>query len=1059
MSSALNKTDDQSFIVDNSADDRKVAHHVRDWCAPGVHLDIATGTFEIGGLLSLGDHWPKTAAIRILMGDEVSLRTKAAFERAMTRLLTNLDQSLEEEKRQNDFLTGVDAIVQALAAGKIVCRVYTKDKFHAKAYIARAEGKAVAMAGSSNLTAPGLTVNVELNTRHTGAEAAALGEWFDAHWEQATDVTADVLRTIQRHVQLFSPFDVYAKSLQELFLVGEMTASEWENKASKMYPILDLYQREGYQQLLKISSTFRGAFLCDGVGLGKTFMGLMLIERLILHERKNVCLLVPKAGRKPVWETALDHYLPHINGIYGKRLNIYNHTDLIRGVTAERNFPKEFEAIAEETDVFVIDEAHHFRNPGTAGEGEKRPSRYRRLFDICGGKQMFLLTATPVNNRLIDLQHMIELFSRKDPAYFFQLDPTLGIHSIPGHFRKMERDLEQLVLANSGAPADSEIETNTDEAEKVLSDDRLFRKIVVQRSRAYVKRSQEKQGVAGAIFPRRKPPHVGAYKLKKTYGKLLKMVETAFKSTKPLFSLAIYNPITYYIGPEEKLDELFAGATKGRQQQIVALIRTSFLKRFESSAEAFRLSCRKLLLKLLAWAEVHSETPEERRLLEQFKSRHADLVGRVQHDPTLFDDPDAEETDDLVPPEMLEEALAKKLDRADYRLHDMLEETRGDLETVADFLKELDRFDPAQDDKLNALIKLLKTDPVLKDHKVLIFSEFMDTARYLQKYLAIAGIAGVDEIDSAVKRDRGEMIRQFAPYYNGSSSAGLAAEGLTETRVLISTDVLSEGLNLQDATRLINYDLHWNPVRLMQRIGRVDRRMNPEIERMLVADHPDQKDIRGTVAYWNFLPPDELNELLTLYTRVTHKTLRISKTFGIEGKKLLTPEDDYDALRDFTERYEGQPTDEEKLRLEYQDLLREHPGLEEKLDGFPGRIFSGKAHPTAGARGVFFCYALPGPPSPLAPRIDGQEAKWTEATGDARWYLYDLATGAITHAPGEIANVVRSTPRTPRKTEMSGETLGEVRSKVEKHIKNTYFRSAGAPATTKPILKAWMELN
>jgi hypothetical protein len=106
----------------------------------------------------------------------------------------------------------------------------------------------------------------------------------------------------------------------------------------------------------------------------------------------------------------------------------------------------------------------------------------------------------------------------------------------------------------------------------------------------------------------------------------------------------------------------------------------------------------------------------------------------------------------------------------------------------------------------------------------------------------------------------------------------------------------------------------------MQRIGRVDRRMTPDIEGKLLADHPDQKDLRGNVAYWNFLPPDELNRLLTLYSRVTHKTLRISKTFGIEGKKLLTADDDYQALKDFTEAYEGRETPIERMHLEYQAL-------------------------------------------------------------------------------------------------------------------------------------------
>src|SRR5207253_3925922 len=135
----------------------------------------------------------------------------------------------------------------------------------------------------------------------------------------------------------------------------------------------------------------------------------------------------------------------------------------------------------------------------------------------------------------------------------------------------------------------------------------------------------------------------------------------------------------------------------------------------------------------------------------------------------------------------------------------------------------------------------------------------------------------VEEVDSGSTSDRGSLIRRFSPYYNGTTPAKLAKLGHEEIRILISTDVLSEGLNLQDATRLINYDLHWNPVRLMQRIGRVDRRLNPKIEEQIVNDHSGQKAIRGTVAYWNFLPPDELEGLLRLYRRVSHKTLRISK--------------------------------------------------------------------------------------------------------------------------------------------------------------------------------------
>src|SRR5205814_6371083 len=207
---------------------------------------------------------------------------------------------------------------------------------------------------------------------------------------------------------------------------------------------------------------------------------------------------------------------------------------------------------------------------------------------------------------------------------------------------------------------------------------------------------------------------------------------------------------------------------------------------------------------------------------------------------------------------------------------------------IVQFLDEARKFEPRHDDKLQKLVRLLKAKE-LADQKVLIFTEFADTARYLKSQLDKAGIDGAAQVDSATKGNRADVIQRFSPYYNGTTSEALASKRREEIRILISTDVLSEGLNLQDASRMINYDIHWNPVRLMQRIGRVDRRMNLEIEKRLVADHPEIGSSRGKVGFWNFLPPEELNAILTLYTRVTQKTLLISRTLGIEGKKLLTP--------------------------------------------------------------------------------------------------------------------------------------------------------------------------
>ena len=705
-----------------------------------------------------------------------------------------------------------------------------------------------------------------------------------------------------------------------------------------------------------------------------------------------------------------------------------------------------------------MDEAHHFRNPGTRGDysgtgrgivGQKlsKPSRYRRMFDVAEGKTLFMLTATPVNNRLIDLQHMIELFSRRRGDYFARA--PLGIHSLQAHFRGMEKELERLV---AGDESEDGMDTNQVEAEQVLTGSELFRRLVVQRSRAYVKKSQLQHGATEALFPVREPPRVAEFSLKKSYGPLLSQMETAFKREKPLFSLAIYYPLAYYIGSDDSVKDVFI---EGRQKQVVTLIRTQFLKRFESSARAFEMSCQTLLLKLLAWVTVHSETKGEANRLERWQARHKELLEYLKARQTELVGEDDEPDEDVLPPELIDDV--DELSRDDYDVPEILNETYQDLDQLREFLTTLRGLDDSDDDKAEALIRLLKSHPDLKNRKVLIFSEFMATARYLQRRLTDAGIDGVDEVDSSVGRDRGEVIRRFAPYYNGASSADLKEAGLTETRVLISTDVLSEGLNLQDATRLINYDLHWNPVRLMQRIGRVDRRLDPGIEATIVREHPERKDERGTVVYWNFLPPDELDTLLGLYGTVARKTLRISKTFGIEGRKLLTPEDDYDALRDFVHAYEGATTPVEEMHLEYQRLLQDYPDLEQRLRGLPGRVFSGKEHPSAGTKAVFFCYVLPAPER-LEPGDEG-EPVWTEEAGVTRWYVYDLATEAISEEPADIVQLIRSTPETPRVQKVELDTLSAIRREIEKHIRNGYLKQVQAPAGVKPVLKAWMELS
>jgi superfamily II DNA or RNA helicase len=1040
------------FIVDNSVSGWTGLRYLEEWSGIAKAFDIATGYFEIGALLALDKKWQPLEKIRILMGAEMTYRTrKAILEAVRSRAVEILDGSIEAEKETNPFLHGVPAILDALRSGQIDCRVYDRDKFHAKAYITHAKLEVVgsqALVGSSNFTAPGLTKNIELNIQVQSArEVAQLQEWFEAHWNDASEVTDAVIETISRHTHLYTPFDVYAKALQEFFRGHELTATEWDETRSKMFPRIDRYQKEAYWALMKIARQHGGAFLCDGVGLGKTFVGLMLIERLVLHEGKRVVLFAPKATKEGVWEPHLREWLPHIGGVGGNadfsNLAVFSHTDLGR----KGDFPERFLRIAELADVVVIDEAHHFRNPGRRGAtdedmDEVEPSRYYRLYDLLDNaarpKTLFMLTATPINNRLSDFRHMAELFTRRDEAYFGR---TLGVNNLRAHFNNMEKTLRNRVGHDL-----TDVAEHMTEAQEILATDEIFGQLVVQRSRAYARESQIRETGKAAAFPERKPPQVAEYSIRKTYGRLLDMFEKAFTRKNPLFTLPMYYPLAWYKGPDKSIDPF----EQNRQKQVVGLIRTNFLKRFESSVAAFELSCERLLKKLLAFLEVHSETDAEKKRLARWKTQNAEVLGYAiqRHLDFWGDDGDESEDEDIVPQEMLD--AVERLDRKEFDVAEMMSETFLDLDQIVQFLDEARKFEPRHDDKLQKLVRLLKTKE-LSDQKVLIFTEFADTARYLKSQLDKAGIDGAAQVDSATKGNRADVIQRFSPYYNGMSSAALADKGREQIRVLISTDVLSEGLNLQDASRMINYDIHWNPVRLMQRIGRVDRRMNPELEKRLVADHPEVKESRGKVSFWNFLPPDELNAILTLYTKVTQKTLLISKTLGIEGKKLFTPEDDYDALREFNHAYEGTKTAVEDMHLEYQALLQADPELEARLRRLPGAIFSGRKRPAKGVLGVFFCYALPA--------LDREEGEFTEAAGTTRWYLYDVNRDAILEEPAEIVASIRSKPDTPRRCNTEEKTLVDIRTKVERHIKNTYLKRVDAPVGVKPALRCWMELN
>ena len=272
------------YIVDNSTEPQSVKEYLIDWCKVSKQMDIATGYLEIGGLLALDMHWQKLDKIRIILGNEMTKRTKDVIDKVVKTMLTHFNDSIDVEHERNEFLVGVPAILDAMKSGKIECRVYDKNKFHAKAYItyfldeyrnqfiqAMNVPSGYALVGSSNFTKAGLTQNIELNVQ-VSSDVDQLQKWFDEHWEQVEDITTAVLNVIENHVKEFSPYDIYMRSMYEYFKSREETVSEWEQHDSVIYQGLSQYQRDGYNSLVEIANRYSGAFLCDGVGLGKTFV-------------------------------------------------------------------------------------------------------------------------------------------------------------------------------------------------------------------------------------------------------------------------------------------------------------------------------------------------------------------------------------------------------------------------------------------------------------------------------------------------------------------------------------------------------------------------------------------------------------------------------------------------------------------------------------------------------------------------------------------------------------------------------------------------------------------
>lgn len=968
-------------------------------------LDIATGYFEVGALVALEGAWQEVSGtIRLLMGDEMTRATKAAILEGLGDSQRN---GIEQAKVEDDWgaVDHLHAIRDAIATGKIVPKVYTRAKFHAKSMHYKTGGVVNhGIIGSSNFTRRGMTENIELNLfTSDNSQLRNLEDWFERAWEEAEDIQADLLKIIEPHVREYSPFEVYLRAMRERFFGLEPGEITWEREESRIYPILAQYQRDAYHDLMRHAKEWGGGLLCDGVGLGKTHVALMLIERA-RREKKKVLVIAPKATIPSVWQRLLSEHFPDDFGDHTDDIKLCSHTDLERD---SRISDEKARLLGKRYDVVVVDEAHHFRVP--------HRNRSRRLKLITKGNVVFLLTATPINNSPLDLYHLLNYIAQDDRAKFARI----GVSNLRGWFsERLQRDdlgLLQLTLANEPEFQD------------------FLRHVMVMRSRKYVK-TLDKQEDPSVKFPQRALPEVIEYSLQDVYGELLPEVFQAFDSHDAKVKLVLYETERF---KQEKDDQALQ-----EQSNVVGLVRTMMLKRFESSQQAFVASLEDLLYKHMAVLEqVHPLKAST------WRAEHEDVWSVLQesrnarlalNDETVDAEDEEEDSLPLTTYELRKTARIKSDivafgDQAEA-WYDALE---SDMTALASLLRKLHYLvKPETDAKLLALVDKIKSTKRLRENKIVIFSEFKDTARYLEqelrKHFPNDSIVEVDSARAVTNREK--IIRRFAPYYNAKSDAELREALNDPIRILISTDVLSEGLNLQDANIIINYDLHWNPVRLMQRIGRVDRRMDP--------NKPVNYD---KVYVYNFLPPKELDDVLRLYERVSGKLIAINRTIGIEAP-VLTAEDDIKARDYYLNIGEGDLTIAETLRLKAHELAKLYPDAWEQTTQFPNRIYSGKK--AKRPRSLFLCYRIAGE----SEDNDGEQSL------DVRWVMIDAQSGEITEDLDKIHKRIACREGTPRVTTVPREERTRLRKDVESRWLDKIAFQRQQVGDAQDELLCWMEV-
>ena len=810
-------------------------------------LSVVSAYFTIHAYQALKKELDSIQRLRFLFGEptfvsSVNKDSKESREFRLTETGLKLGNQLKQKKEARECAEWIK--------DKVDIRSITQTGLlHGKLYHVKNGEVNQAMLGSSNFTGPGLGLraegnNVELNlVVNDDRDREDLLAWFEEWWNEeklTEDVKDVVLRELERLYANQAPDFIYYLTLFHIFkefIDGERDAdSDLKNLQlpdTKIWRKLYGFQKDGAKTAINKIKELNGCILADSVGLGKTYTALAVIKYFELKNERVLVLCPKKLSRN--W--TLYRNPSTLNPFTDDKLryDVLHHTDLSRD-KGEVNGLHLDSLNWGAYDLVVIDESHNFRNNAkakqTPGEAPKT-TRYERLIrDIIesGSKtKILLLSATPVNNELSDLRNQVSFIAGGDVARDAGPDSafsnSLKIQSVKETTRQAQGHF------TTWAKQPPEKRTSRQLLQAIGGDFfRLLDGLSIARSRKQITRYYKAEMEALGGFPSRPKP----ISLHPPID--LKSGSFSFEELDAEISdltLALYHP-TYHLRKDlpasvrsTYIDERMNGFTQeGREKILISMMKVNFLKRLESSVHSFRLTISRTIAKIDSLNEKFAS-------FEQYQGQNPEVDYDLLN-PDISDDPEFEDSDFMI-------GGKRKFHLGHIDIPKWRKAITHDRVQLEFLLKRAESVVPERDGKLEELRRKIfgKLDKptVNKDgksnRKVLIFTAFADTASYLYEQLNqdiqkrgahVALVQGSKENRCTMEfsTDFDDILTNFSPIAKQRAEQARFPQD-EEIEVLIATDCISEGQNLQDCDLLINYDIHWNPVRIIQRFGRIDR--------------------------------------------------------------------------------------------------------------------------------------------------------------------------------------------------------------------------------------------